>query len=186
MPPRRDAGLLEPDLTNEWKPRAVGAIGVLLEPGVIVLLPGAIENVDRGVRRPAHAAPLPEVVPHLLIGGGDGALEGADSMHNLLGAEAARHAVLAGGEKIVVAAGEKAGGIDLIQVLNAALADERNVAVLVVAAVGAAVVLEFGAAERAVVARGLDQLPELALELAALLAAHELPSTSCQRPHTVL
>jgi len=73
-----------------------------------------------------------------------------------------------------------------MQALDAAFADERDVAVLVKAAEGAAVVLEVGAAERTVVALGLDQLPELALELAALLAAHPRPSASCQRPHFVL
>src|SRR6516164_10296629 len=156
---------------------------MLLKPIPVVLPPGTVENADLRMWLWAHAAPLPQVVFHLLVGKRDGALERAERGHDLLGAEAARHAVLAGGKEIVVAAGEKPGGVDLVQALDAAFADERNIAVLVVAAEGAAVVLERAAAQRTVVAPGPDQLPELALELAVLLARrHARPSASCQRP----
>jgi len=66
--------------------------------------------------------------------------------------------------------GIKPGGVDFVQARGAALTDKRDLAVLIVAAEGAAVVLELDAAQRAVIALGLDQLPELALEMATLLA----------------
>src|SRR5262245_49007949 len=148
MPLRRDE-LLGSDLAIKRKARAVRAFGALLEPFAVVLLPRMVEHADAGVRRLANAGASPQVIFHVLVGFSDGALTDVESVRDLLDVEVTTPYVLASREEIVVAA-------DFEQTLDAAFADKRNLAVLVVAAEGACVVLEFGTAERAVVAPGSD------------------------------
>src|SRR5262249_26812312 len=92
---------------------------------------------DRGCgsarARQAHAAALPHVL-QFFVGAGDGSLNGAERVRHLLDAVAGvvRVLVLAGGEKVVIAMRENSGGVDLVQALGAALADKRDLGVLVV------------------------------------------------------